>query len=676
MRNTINRALVAKKRLFFFMMATMLATALSAGTVNYTADDVSIFPNPERGFITMLERHGNKTRYAVKGKESYLTALRTNDKGSLILVLYYLDEYKNAETLPDSILSAFDEDMAVLRNYGMKCILRFAYTAQTYKIPNPDPKKDSIRTAADAPLSIIQKHLNQYKSHWEANADVIFCFQAGFIGAYGEWYYTDNFTNTSSHMTPERKAFLDTLLNATPKNRTVQLRTPLFKTDYMDSIYGSHGAITESEAYKGTPKARLAHHNDAFLNGYQNQGTYRDTATQKPYIAQETLYMPIGGECNIEDSIRGVTAASHDSTVMEMSRLHWTFIQGGFSTKVTNRWRQEGTFDELNRNMGYRYQLVEGTYDEAATVNGTLHVSLQIKNVGYAPLYNERHAYVVLKNENAAYALKLTDIDPRTWKPGNSYTIEKTLTIPDTAYNGTYDLYLWLPDAYESLQNDARYAIRIANEDVWEEASGMNALGAQVVVSGGSDAPDTSIHLPATLNKANHSAVSDEKWYNTDYFNFGDAWGEDGSDGHNLSRWIEWKVKLVYPGEYIVSEVGYCTNGHSYLLELKQGETTISSFTAVDTDHWGEGDQSYTQKEKWDLSSTVTGIYTLRVHNSTDYGKPKLKSLTLQYNGDIPSGIDEVAELELDAQPYDILGRPVDDSYHGIVIMRGKKILR
>ena len=676
MRNTINRTPVTKKRLFFFMMATMFATALSAGTVNYTADDVSIFPNPERGFITMLERHGNKTRYAVKGKESYLTALRTNDKGSLILVLYYLDEYKNAETLPDSILSAFDEDMAVLRNYGMKCILRFAYTAQTYKIPNPDPKKDSIRTAADAPLSIIQKHLNQYKSHWEANADVIFCFQAGFIGAYGEWYYTDNFTNTSSHMTPERKAFLDTLLNATPKNRTVQLRTPLFKTDYMDSIYGSHGAITESEAYKGTPKARLAHHNDAFLNGYQNQGTYRDTATQKPYIAQETLYVPIGGECNITKDSIAEADANHDATIAEMSRLHWTFIQGGFSKTVTDRWRANGTFDELNRNMGYRYQLVEGTYDEAATVNGMLHVSLQIKNVGYAPLYNERHAYVVLKNENAAYALKLTDIDPRTWKPGNSYTIEKTLTIPDTAYNGTYDLYLWLPDAYESLQNDARYAIRIANEDVWEEASGMNALGAQVVVSGGSDAPDTSIHLPATLNKANHSAVSDEKWYNTDYFNFGDAWGEDGSDGHNLSRWIEWKVKLVYPGEYIVSEVGYCTNGHSYLLELKQGETTISSFTAVDTDHWGEGDQSYTQKEKWDLSSTVTGIYTLRVHNSTDYGKPKLKSLTLQYNGDIPSGIDEAVELEPDAQPYDILGRPVDDSYHGIVIMRGKKILR
>ena len=135
-------------------------------------------------------------------------------------------------------------------------------------------------------------------------------------------------------------------------------------------------------------------------------------------------------------------------------------------------------------------------------------------------------------------------------------------------------------------------------------------------------------------------------------------------------------MKLVYPGEYIVSEVGYCTNGHSYLLELKQGETTISSFTAVDTDHWGEGDQSYTQKEKWDLSSTVTGIYTLRVHNSTDYGKPKLKSLTLTYDGELPTDVEQTESEQTNTPPYDILGRPVDDSYHGIVIMRGKKILR
>lgn len=188
--------------------------------------------------------------------------------------------------------------------------------------------------------------------------------------------------------------------------------------------------------------------------------------------------------------------------------------------------------------------------------------------------------------------------------------------------------------------------------------------------------PDDAVQLPATLNKDNHYAVSDEKWYETDYFNFGDDWGVDDSDGHNLNRWIDWAVDLKYPGKYIISEIGYCANGHSYLLELKDGESTVASFTAVDTHHWGEGDQSYTQAEKWNLSEVAEGLYILRVHNATEYGRPKLKSLTLEYDGDIPSSIDETTEAAADGQQYDILGRPVDDSYRGIVIMKGKKILR
>lgn len=668
MRNLINCALVAQKRLFFFMTATMFATALSAGTVNYTADDVSIFPNPERGFITMLERKGNKTRYAVKGKESYLTNLKTNDKGTLVLVLYYLDEFKNVETLPDSMLTAFDEDMAVLREYGMKCILRYAYT-----------NSDAGEIGYDASLSIVQKHIDQYKSYWEANTDVIFCFQAGFVGSWGEWYYSSNFGNKESHMNESRTAFLDTLLNATPKNRCVQIRTPRFKEEYISGIRNGHpAALDADEAYSDTKKARLGHHNDAFLYHYDNMGTYSDTSIQKPYIAQETLYVPIGGESDITEQAQAETEASYENTIAEMSRLHWTFIQSGFSKTVTDMWRANGTFDTLNVHMGYRFQLISAELPDSANAGDKVSIALNIKNVGYAPLYNERHAYIVLKNNSSIYSIQL-ETDPRTWLPnGETTAINEQITIPNDVPDGTYDLYLWLPDAYKSLQNDARYAVRFANNGVWEESTGMNALGAQVTIGESIEPPtpvDPTVLLPATLNKANHSAVSDEKWYNTDYFNFGDAWGEDGSDGYNLSRWIEWKVNLKYPGQYIISEAGYYPNGHYYTLQLiNSSGDTIQTYTTDKT--YAEGDISIQQTTNWNLTSVTEGIYTLRVKNALTYGKPKLKSLTLEYDGDLPSGIDEAAELEADTQAYDILGRPVDESYHGIVIMRGKKFLR
>lgn len=660
------------KRLFFTMLAACMTAAIYAGTVNYTALPDSIFPNPERGFLHQCTRHANGSYNAItSSKKTEIETYMSQDKITLVLVLYYLDEFRETETLPDAVFTAFEEDMQVLRNYGIKAILRIAYAENSYGSGDGE-------SAQDASLAIIEKHLAQYKSHWAANADVIYCFQAGFVGQYGEWYYTDNFGNHVPTMTADCKALLDTALKAIPQDRTLLLRRPMFKEEYLDGV-----ALTEEEAYTGTKKARLGHFNDAFLyQAYNNMGTYTDTARQKPFIAQETLYVPIGGESDITDPEQAAREATYELTIAEMSRMHWSFIKNTYAEAVTNMWRANGTFDTLNVHMGYRFQLLNGTYSEAVTAGNNLSVNMNIKNVGYAPLYNERHAYIVLKNENATYKLRLS-VDPRTWKPnGVISTINENVIVPDTALNGTYDLYLWLPDAYESLQNDARYAVRFANNGVWEEASGMNALGAQVVVSGGQDVPEPgpepvtpSVPLPATLNKANHSAVSDEKWYNTDYFNFGDAWGEDGSDGYNLSRWIEWKVNLKYPGQYIISEAGYYPNGHYYTLQLiNSSGDTIQTYTTEET--YAEGDISIQQTTNWNLTSVTEGIYTLRVKNALTYGKPKLKSLTLTYDGELPTDVEQTEADNADTQAYDILGRPVDESYHGIVIMRGKKILR
>ena len=462
------------KRFFLMTLAVCMAAAMSAETVSYTADNTTIFPNPERGFIEMLTGHLTKSKpYAVKGHESTLDSYKSGDKMSLVLVHYYLDNFKTTATLPSAVLNGFDADMQVLRDKGFKAIVRFSYVDGTYEKGNDE------YSAKDAKLDIVRQHLAQYKSHWQANADVVFVFQAGIVGAWGEWYYTDNYGNESSHITDGRRAVLDTLLNTVPADRGIQLRTPLFKTEYLNDPT----PLTAAEAWNGTPKARLGHHNDAFLYHADNMGTYQDTAIEKPYIAQETLYVPIGGESCISSSSQAKKEASYDATISEMSRLHWTFIQSGFSTTVTNMWRQNGTFDELNRRMGYRFQLVSGTYSHQAAQGGQLSVNLQIKNVGFAPLYNERHAYIVLKNGSKIYSVQLAS-DPRAWLPnGVVTTINEQLTLPANIPVGTYQLYLYLPDAYASLAADPRYAVRFANTDVWDANTGMNSLNASVEIT-------------------------------------------------------------------------------------------------------------------------------------------------------------------------------------------------
>ena len=333
---------------------------------------------------------------------------------------------------------------------------------------------------------------------------------------------------------------------------------------------------------------------------------------------------------------------------------------------------EDGTFDELNRKMGYRYQLVKGTYSDQVAAGAKLSVNLQIKNVGYAPLYNERHAYIVLKNGNKTYPIQLAS-DPRTWLPnGVVTTINEQLTVPTNVPDGTYQLYLYLPDAYASIASDPRYAVRFANTNVWEAATGMNKLNASVTVTGGGVTPpeppvSDAITLPATLNKANVTAYSDNmSWYNTDYFDFGPT------DAQNTDRWAEWNVYLRYPGEYIVTVNGSYPNGHQWQLTLTGAN---KSYTLPA--NYATGEVSETGEAVWDLSTVAKGEYTLKVQNIMAWGQPKLKNITLQYNGELPLDIEHT-ELNAphDGQAYDLLGRPVDDTYKGVVIQDGKKIIR
>ena len=244
--------------------------------------------------------------------------------------------------------------------------------------------------------------------------------------------------------------------------------------------------------------------------------------------------------------------------------------------------------------------------------------------------------------------------------------------MPTNVPDGTYQLYLYLPDAYASIASDPRYAVRFANTNVWEAATGMNKLNASVTVTGGGVTPpeppvSDAITLPATLNKANVTAYSDNMtWYNTDYFDFGPT------DAQNTDRWAEWNVYLQYPGEYIVTVNGSYPNGHQWELTLAGAN---KSYTLPA--NYATGEVSETGETVWDLSTVAKGEYTLKVQNIMAWGQPKLKNITLQYNGELPLEIEHT-ELSAphDGQTYDLLGRPVDDTYKGVVIQDGKKIIR
>jgi len=311
---------------------------------------------------------------------------------------------------------------------------------------------------------------------------VIYVLEAGFVGVWGEWYYTNNYGNESQHMNAKRRQVIQYLFENVPADRFILFRYPMIKTEYLDD----ETPLTAAEGFSGTVKARMGCHNDAFLNNWGNDGTYAsddksDDPAVRQYVATETLYVPNGGETNVESNT--LAEQVYTKAPAEMSTYHWSFCGTSYATQVTSRWRNSGIFDTLNVHMGYRYNLLSGQFSDQAAPNGKMNITIRLRNDGYAPLYNARTAFIVLKNNGQAWSLPLQS-DPRRWLPNGVVTwINEQVNIPADMPEGTYQLYLWMPDAYESIKNDPRYAVRCANTDMWDAETGYNSLGATVTIS-------------------------------------------------------------------------------------------------------------------------------------------------------------------------------------------------
>lgn len=451
-------------RILFFCL--LICSPLTAETIFYTPDDSSVFPNPERGFTDEIEDNITDSKPSLlSNRKWYFTEQGDRQTQSLVVLIYYLQSYRT-KALSDKMLNGFDTDMQILRDYGFKCVLRFAYTENDNK---------------DATPTQVLEHLAQLKPYLAKNADVIYVLEAGFVGQWGEWYYSTNFGNETQQLNANRRTVLQAILDACPLDRYVLVRYPLLKTQYL----GDEIPLTSNQAHNSQPRARIGHHNDAFLSGWGNHGTYgrdgnglSDDPVLRAYISNETMYVPNGGETNM-DTDKGAEAV-YANAEKEMSEYHWSFCGAEYSHYITDRWRKKGIYTTLDRRLGYRFQLIQSQWPDNVALGTELQVSISLRNTGFAPLYNRRTVYLVLQSDEHTYSLPL-QTDPRTWTvEAGTININESIAIPNDLEAGTYHLYLYLPDVYSSLSSNPRYAIRLANENIWDDKTGMNDLCADI----------------------------------------------------------------------------------------------------------------------------------------------------------------------------------------------------
>ena len=437
----------------------VLVFASSAGAqqserLMFSATDANI-ANPERGFF----------RFRDLTNLTNLTGLRA--QGQTLVYGRVLAEQFRDRPLDAAFLAKIQAGFDEARKHGVKVKFRLAYN-------------DSF--GEDAPKSVILNHIQQLQPVWEKNQDVMFHMDAGFIGAWGEWHSSTN--GLDNH--DDRRDILFAILDALPQDRTVGIRTPHYKREiFSGSATSDESRITAENAFDGSRLTRVGHLNDCFLSSATDFGTYAYTAHNWPlereldYIGQESLYVPFGGEtCSLH--VRNQSAQA----IAEMEQLHIDYLNLDYHPQVIQRWKEDGSFDEIQRRLGYRFELETASLPATARPGSVIPFDFQVNNVGFGELFNPRQVEVVLRHTQKQLMVTAPlRVDPRRWAGGTENEVTTWLMLPRDLPTGDYSVGLWLPDIEPTLRADSRYAIRFANENLWDEDRGVNWLTSEFHVS-------------------------------------------------------------------------------------------------------------------------------------------------------------------------------------------------
>ena len=396
--------------------------------------------SPERGMYSGYEVRSNTEPLTA----AYVQSKLASPGNSLWLLEFYLTDFMTSD-ISSSFMKKMRDCFDGVKGGGAKAIVRFAYR---------DNNNNSNEDKEPKPAQLL-RHIEQIKPLLRQYEDVIFVLQAGFIGTWGEWYYTTHFSSLT-----DRKKVTDALLEALPSSRQIELRTPAFKMGLYNLALKD--TLTAATAHDGSVKSRLAGHNDCFGADKNDKGTFDGDASRKFWMA-DTRYTIMGGEtCEVSDY------CLCPATLKDLKDYHWTYLHDGYHQSVLSRWSTDGCMDEIRSRLGYRLVLTDVHY-EAIEAGKPCKVTIRLQNKGFAAPMNPREAWLVWVTPNGKVEKSFLGADPRTWHSG--YNAVVSFFTPSTA-KGT--LYLELSDPL--LPDRPEYSIVLANKNIFDPNTGYNKL--------------------------------------------------------------------------------------------------------------------------------------------------------------------------------------------------------
>ncbi|MDQ1328173.1 MAG: hypothetical protein QG641_1458, partial [Candidatus Poribacteria bacterium] len=190
----------------------------------------------------------------------------------------------------------------------------------------------------------------------------------------------------------------------------------------------------------------------------------------KPFSVDEWIQTPL-------------TAEQLDKAKLPISD---SYFKDTFGNDVTRT-----VFEYITDHLGYRLEMQKAAFPVVMKINDELTVDVEIINRGFSAIHNPRPVFFILIDSDGQVYEFPVKADPAKWQPFQpgdgdykplTHKISIRSKLPQEIKSGWYQIGLWLPDAYDSLRMDPKYAIRFANRDVpwWVDADGnygINVMG-------------------------------------------------------------------------------------------------------------------------------------------------------------------------------------------------------
>lgn len=487
-----------KKSIFFTMTVFMLILRLQAEPFNLAAfwDSTTVLENPDKGWYHHY--YDNGIDHYLLNKDADLDNIPGMDHLYLRLAWSFL-EPKEGEfnwELIDKVINKWVAKGYTI-SFRISCRetgLEFATPEWLYKMGLPGTFIDNwgLQTfEPDYGHPLFLEKLEQFHRVFAERYDGQPWLAYVDIGSYGDWGEGHTSFGTKVAWSNEvLKKHIDIHL----KNYK---RTPIVVSD---DFLQHRSEADAADLRQYIDENGIAWRDDSILVGWYvdvNAETYsvsdpkifRDSWPTRPTIVELQHYQMIIDDGNWKGQDGSVRGAEILWGACEIMHPTWIGYHG-----YADQWLKDNPnlTRQLANKVGYWYFLKSIDIPELVRPGLQTTLTLEMENHGYAPAYKKYSMLVKLEGSSESYEQYLTEIDNRTWMPGETAIVSAALFIPSSLPMGDYKVKLKMVKDNLPVPR----TVYLALQDKFKDQNGFYEVGSVTVKgSAANQSPEMKLNI-------------------------------------------------------------------------------------------------------------------------------------------------------------------------------------